>query len=242
MDAVDILVGEKKLTTENIVHIKRVWADPGIQAAYLRRNEFQLDSNAAYYFENMERFIQPEFEPNSEDILKLRQKTTGVTETNFTSGGIEFILVDVGGQRSERRKWLHCFDSVGAVIYIIALDEYNMSLSEDYRVNRLEEAVDLFEEITESKHFTKTHFFVLFNKEDLFRKKITTQPISQYFDDFNEEDNFENSLKYIQSQFERIFQGNKSRYTCFVTCLLETGSVAKTIESIQNFFRENESL
>jgi len=230
----------KKLTAENLPFVRRVWADQGIQAAYLRRNEFQLDSNTAYYFDNMERFIQQDFEPNATDILKLRLKTTGVTETNFTSGGMDFSLVDVGGQRSERRKWLHCFDSVGAVIYVIALDEYNMSLSEDYRVNRLQEALDLFEEITESKHFTKTHFFVLFNKEDLFRSKIKSQPISQYFEGFDE-DSYDNSIKFIQTQFERLFQGNKSRYTSFVTCLLETENVVKTIEKIHTYFRETEN-
>jgi hypothetical protein len=35
----------------------------------------------------------------------------------------EMTIVDVGGQRSERRKWLHCFENVTAVLYFVALDE-----------------------------------------------------------------------------------------------------------------------
>jgi G-protein alpha subunit len=30
-------------------------------------------------------------------------------------------LVDVGGQRSERRKWIHCFDDVKAIIFLEGL-------------------------------------------------------------------------------------------------------------------------
>uniref|UniRef100_A0A1I7WCQ5 G-protein alpha subunit n=1 Tax=Heterorhabditis bacteriophora TaxID=37862 RepID=A0A1I7WCQ5_HETBA len=30
-------------------------------------------------------------------------------------------VFDVGGQRSERRKWIHCFDNVHAVLYVVAI-------------------------------------------------------------------------------------------------------------------------
>jgi len=50
-------------------------------------------------------------------------RTTGIIETLFDIRGVEFNIVDVGGQRSERRKWLHCFEAVTAVIFLAALDE-----------------------------------------------------------------------------------------------------------------------
>lgn len=50
-------------------------------------------------------------------------RTTGIIELKFDLDGTEVIIVDVGGQRSERRKWIHCFDDVTAVIYLTALDE-----------------------------------------------------------------------------------------------------------------------
>ena len=40
-------------------------------------------------------------------------------------------VFDVGGQRSERRKWIHCFDNVHCVIYIIAISEFDQVLMED---------------------------------------------------------------------------------------------------------------
>lgn len=39
-------------------------------------------------------------------------------------------MVDVGGQRSERRKWIHCFESVTSIIFLVALSEYDQVLAE----------------------------------------------------------------------------------------------------------------
>jgi hypothetical protein len=37
----------------------------------------------------------------------------------------------VGGQRSERKKWIHCFESVNALIFMTAVSEYDEVLFED---------------------------------------------------------------------------------------------------------------
>lgn len=75
------------------------------------------------YIRNAARFVAENFEPTNEDILRARMRTSGIIETKFDLEGLEFTIVDVGGQRTERRKWLHCFDNVTAVIYLAALDE-----------------------------------------------------------------------------------------------------------------------
>lgn len=41
-----------------------------------------------------------------------------------------YRMVDVGGQRSERRKWIHCFDHVTSVIFLVAISEYDQYLVE----------------------------------------------------------------------------------------------------------------
>ena len=47
-------------------------------------------------------------------------------------------MVDVGGQRSERRKWIHCFENVTSIIFLVALSEYDQILFEsDNEVSRL---------------------------------------------------------------------------------------------------------
>ena len=64
-------------------------------------------------------------------------KCSNVQETLLQFGEVHFRLVDVGGQRSERRKWIHCFEDVSSIIFIASLAEYNLSLVEDSAVNRL---------------------------------------------------------------------------------------------------------
>lgn len=41
-----------------------------------------------------------------------------------------FRMVDVGGQRSERRKWIHCFENVTSIMFLVALSEYDQVLVE----------------------------------------------------------------------------------------------------------------
>jgi guanine nucleotide-binding protein subunit alpha len=55
-------------------------------------------------------------------------------------------MFDVGGQRSERKKWIHCFENVTSIIFCVALSEYDQVLLEEsnqvwdsnYRVFRIE--------------------------------------------------------------------------------------------------------
>jgi len=40
-------------------------------------------------------------------------------------------MFDVGGQRSERKKWIHCFEDVTSIIFCVALSEYDQVLLEE---------------------------------------------------------------------------------------------------------------
>lgn len=40
-------------------------------------------------------------------------------------------MFDVGGQRSERKKWIHCFEAVTSIIFCVALSEYDQVLLEE---------------------------------------------------------------------------------------------------------------
>ena len=64
-------------------------------------------------------------------------------------------MYDVGGQRSERRKWIHCFEDVTGIIFCVALSEYDLVLAEDNQIVILK-GLDFIRE------FTKT-FLLIFN-------------------------------------------------------------------------------
>jgi len=173
------LKGEKEKVLESAElkqcanEIVKLWEDPVVKEAFLKRSELaiQIPSTSPYFFEHALRFAHESFQPSEEDVFRAKLKTTGISEVTFEQGGMEFTIVDVGGQRSERRKWLHCFDDVTCVIYLAALDEYDMKLEEDNQTNRLEESLRLFCEVTSSTFFKPRSWILFLNKSDLFLEK-----------------------------------------------------------------------
>ena len=134
------------LPLEVVNAIDSLWADEGFQECFRRAYEYQLNDSAPYYFEHLPRLLAPGYVPNEQDVLRARVATTGsVVDTEFRAGRLTYKLVDVGGQRLERRKWMHCFNDVRAVLFVTALNEYDMRLFEEERVNRLEESLNLFQ-------------------------------------------------------------------------------------------------
>ncbi|CAE7054548.1 unnamed protein product [Rhizoctonia solani] len=133
-----------------------LWQDHGVREAVRRSREFQLNDSATYYFNSLERMSSPTYLPTDQDILRSRVKTTGITETTFRVGELTYKLFDVGGQRSERKKWIHCFENVTALVFLVSLSEYDQMLYEDESVNRMQEALTLFDSICNSRWFVKT--------------------------------------------------------------------------------------
>ena len=116
--------------------VRGLWRDPGVREAVSRSREFQLNDSAVYYFNSIDRMAAPNYLPTDQDILRSRVKTTGITETTFKVGELTYKLFDVGGQRSERKKWIHCFENVTALVFLVSLSEYDQMLYEDESVVR----------------------------------------------------------------------------------------------------------
>ena len=101
--------------------IGRLWNDPGTKEAFNRRREYQLNDSAEYFLNSLDRLGDPNYVPNQDDVLRTRVKTTGIVEMRFHFKELFFRMFDVGGQRSERKKWIHCFEGVTAIIFCVAL-------------------------------------------------------------------------------------------------------------------------
>ena len=62
-------------------------------------------------------------------------------------------MFDVGGQRSERKKWIHCFEGVTAIIFCVALSGYDLVLAEDEEMNRSVQTQSLSEDQVRKFYF-----------------------------------------------------------------------------------------
>jgi G-protein alpha subunit len=83
------------------------------------------------FFIDLDRLFMRDFLPSNQDVLRARLRTTGITETHFDLGALQYRMFDVGGQRSERKKWIHCFENVNALLFLVAISGYDQCLAED---------------------------------------------------------------------------------------------------------------
>lgn len=186
--------------------LNTLWQDRGVRLAVSRGYEYELNDSAIYYFENMDRICHPQFVPNAKDVLRARVRTTGILESCFKINTYVIRLFDVGGQRSERRKWIHCFGDVKAVLFVAALSAYDMFLFEDPDVNRLEESLNLFRGICNNRFFRETCMILFLNKVDLFKDKIrySGRHLRTFFPSYRGKDrDVDSAARFIQTEFEK---------------------------------------
>ncbi|EJK77461.1 hypothetical protein THAOC_00706, partial [Thalassiosira oceanica] len=158
-DRLDFILGvddQSEINDEIGVAIKELWTDPGVLKAWKRRAEYQIVESVKYYFNEIERIMQSDYVATQQDMLLARVRTSGIVTERYVIDGVDFEMYDVGGQRNERKKWIHCFDDVTAVIFVAALSEYDQALFEDSSANRMTEAVDLFGDICNNAVFAQS--------------------------------------------------------------------------------------
>ncbi|KAI9348452.1 guanine nucleotide binding protein, alpha subunit [Zopfochytrium polystomum] len=214
--------------------IKALWADEGVQACFSRSREYQLNDSASYYFDAIDRIGAPDFLPTDQDVLRSRVKTTGITETTFHIGELSYRLFDVGGQRSERKKWIHCFENVTAIVFLVAISEYDQVLVEDETVNRMQEALTLFDSICNSRWFVKTSIILFLNKIDLFKVKLPKSPMGKYFPDYAGGDSYEAASDYILNRFVSLNQSDQKQVYTHFTCATDTSQIKFVMAAVND--------
>lgn len=140
-------------------------------------------------------------------------------------------MFDVGGQRSERKKWIHCFENVTSIIFCVALSEYDQVLLEeskqvsfivwplivrcdiaDSTKNRMMESLVLFDSVVNSRWFKRTSIVLFLNKVDLFRQKLPRSPLNNYFPDYSGGNDVNRAAKYLLWRFNQVNRAHLNLY------------------------------
>jgi GTPase SAR1 family protein len=223
-----------RVDPDNVQHFKRLWADPAILRAYEGRSKFQLPDSAQYYFDRLDTICQPDYIPCEQDIYRTRVKTSGIVVADFLVDGNNFKMIDVGGQRNERKNWIACFEGVTAVLFFGVLSEYDLVLSEDDSQNRMVETLTLFEEICNSIYFVKTAMILMLNKRDSFQEKILKVPLTAcpLFKDYTGPNTYEAGVELIQETFHARAK-NKLIYT-HITCATDTNNMKVVLDAVKD--------
>ena len=220
--------------------IRTLWTDPGVLMTWKRRSEFQIIESVKYYFNEIDRIMLDDYVATQQDMLLARVRTSGIVTEKYVIDGVDFEMYDVGGQRNERKKWIHCFDDVTAVIFVAALSEYDQALFEDASTNRMTEAIELFGEICNNKVFADSSMILFLNKKDLYEEKIKSVHIGDIpaFSNFESKpgdaDYYDNGIKYFLDAFLAENTNTERQIYSHPTCATDSKNVEVVFNSCKD--------
>ncbi|KAJ5115385.1 hypothetical protein NUU61_001144 [Penicillium alfredii] len=237
LESADSDVGSDEAFSDRKVRdaMKALWGDGGIQKAVSRGHEFALNDNLHYFYESLDRMFAPGWLPDNQDMLQARLRTTGITETLFELGQMNFRMMDVGGQRSERKKWIHCFEGVQCLLFMVALSGYDQCLVEDQNANQMHEAMMLFESLVNGEWFKRKPIILFLNKIDLFKAKLAISPVSKHFPDYSgSNSDFDAAARYFAERFRGINRIPDREIYIHYTNATDTTLLKATMDSVQD--------
>eukprot|EP00038_Savillea_parva_P000452 m.96220 g.96220 ORF g.96220 m.96220 type:complete len:358 (-) comp10151_c0_seq1:1272-2345(-) len=222
------------VTTAPIPLFEKLWADPSVQAVFARRNQLQLSDGAVHYMRSLPRFADPKYLPTDLDMLHARLPTRGVHEYVFGTKWGEFVMIDVGGQKSERRKWISAFTDVAAVIFVVASSDFDQtSGASESGGNRLREALQLFSHMMRGKQLRDKSVVLFFNKSDLLKEKLEQgRSVKEHFPDYTGP---ENDLEATQQWLAEKFRSQcPSEVYHHYTTAIDTANIRHVFDDIQD--------
>ncbi|OCL13637.1 guanine nucleotide binding protein, alpha subunit [Glonium stellatum] len=228
---------EDEMSAEYLHAFSSLWADRGVQFSILKGNEYALHDNLNYYFSmDINRLFAKDYLPTNQDILVSRLRTTGTTEISFEVGNVTYKMVDVGGQRSERRKWIHVFDNVQVLLFLVAISGFDQGLVEDKGGNQMREALMLFKSIANSSYFRKSALILFLNKIDIFNEKVSLGmgAIQKHFSEYQGGPNDVKAGKeFFAKKFKNLVDDREKQLYIHYTNATDTDLLEKTMESVR---------
>ncbi|EAU90930.1 hypothetical protein CC1G_02317 [Coprinopsis cinerea okayama7 len=238
--------------------IRTLWEHPTVQY-YIEQRKIRVEESAAFFISHIGRITQPDYLPTTDDILRVRLRTLGVIEHNFSvpMGGVlyNWRLFDVGGARGQRQAWVPFFDDAISIIFlggfassplssphltpsqapISAFDQY---LEEDPKVNRIDDSLQLFTSICKNKIFKDVHLVLMLNKTDILKQKLAANvKIRKYITSYGDRaNNYETASAYFRQHFvhahkKNSAETNRQLYLHF-TSMMDTKAIQSIIAAV----------
>lgn len=215
--------------------IEECYNDPAIEKVLEFSNEMSLSDSAHFFLINCKKYAKDNYLPSYDDALRARAKTVGVVEIPFTVQKKEFCVIDVGGQRNERRKWIHLFEDVTAVFFVASLSDYDLRLEEDPSVNRMRDAVLLFEEVINNKWLRDTPTILFLNKRDLFEEKISRGiDLRCCYSMYTGGCDIEKATRFIREMFQKQNANDGRQIYTHVTTAIDTQNIRFVFNVVQD--------
>ncbi|KAK0500867.1 guanine nucleotide binding protein, alpha subunit [Armillaria luteobubalina] len=225
--------------------MQELWKDPKVRQR-LQEKRLRLEESSGFYLDEIPRITAKKYIPTDADVLKARLKTMGVVEHTFliqsgSNRGVEWRIYDVGGARNQRQAWAPYFEDVNAIIFLAPISAFDQVLTEDPRVNRLEDSLLLWQAVTSNKLLAKVNIVLFLNKCDLLQAKLDAGVrLNHHMTSYGDRPNdYDSVSKYFRNKFGAIHHSatpNKERelYIHFtaVTDTRRTVTIISTVRDI----------
>ncbi|EGC32910.1 hypothetical protein DICPUDRAFT_92510 [Dictyostelium purpureum] len=163
--------------------------------------------DAFYLIENCKRMSSEDYIPTDEDILRCSNTSnqSGIFDTKLEVGKCQYVFVDVGNQRCDRKKWIHQFDDVGVILYFLSLDEFDLPPDEKINCNnKLQENILIYEEIVNNHFYLNTPVIILLNKKEEFTQKLKKVQFNTYFPEYRGSNHPNDVSSFISNKFKQL--------------------------------------
>ena len=237
-----ILVEDVKITPDLGKVIATLWNDKGVQQAYAKATDRQLLDCAEYFLSDVDRLAAIGYVPTTQDILHARVKTSGIVEVKFVIKEMIFRLHIVGGQMSNRRKWLSIFDCVHAVAFCVDLTTYQLSNDRcrhsGFKNNQMTASLQLFSNIANSQVFIDAAIILFLTKTDLFQERLNRTPVTIAFPEYTGTQEYNDVIQYISTRFKTV-KKKGPKISCHVVCTTDTNNMSFALNSVTDLLIKN---
>jgi GTPase SAR1 family protein len=216
--------------------VKALWSNSAIREVHAHSIEhgLHIPDNIEYFFDKAEDLAGASYVPSFDDIVRVRDSTKKANHALLEMDGQKIDLIDVGGQRGMRKKWIKHFDNVDCILFITSMSEFDQQLEEDQSTRRVDECLQVFDETCNLQCFARTSVVLFLNKRDLFEQKIKNGvKLSQYCPKYAGDDsNIEQAIEFYKVMYtSRINDPNKQVYV-HVTCATDTSNVVFAFNAV----------
>jgi guanine nucleotide-binding protein subunit alpha len=171
------------LTEETELAIASLWDDAGFKEAYRCRFKYQLNVNAKSLADDIHCFATQDFVPTIWHALKSYVATIDIVQTSWNEKDYSLSVFDLGGLRSQRRKWMRVAENTSTVLFTVDTTAYCKLLYEAENVNRMEEQLILFESIANHECFRETSIILVMTHIDLLEETMKLAPVQNWRSD-----------------------------------------------------------
>ncbi|KAI8913314.1 guanine nucleotide binding protein, alpha subunit [Gorgonomyces haynaldii] len=230
------LLPSEQYPASSLEAVKRIIDLPVIMHMIQKGHEAGLDDSIGYFLEEHSRVLDVQFEPSEADILQCRRKTEQISEHEFEIESKIWHFVDVAGQIDKRQKWAAYFDkNLAGLLFIVSVASYCQKMEENPVMNRLNDAMQLFESLLNHPVLKLRSMIVFFNKADLLQQRIKKYPIRDYIPAYTDRDDPKAFLKYIANIFQQKGAACEVGIRTHITTATDVKLMRKVITSVKEF-------